>query len=82
LINSGLTKERKKNLKPVRSCIVLVVAVEILPLDVIAERLDEVPVPLDVQRDVIERLGPAGKKSREFNSALDLGLATLVNALV
>ena len=54
--------QKETYLKSVVSGIVLVFAVKIFGLDVVAERLKDVLLALDIQLDVVERFVASGNK--------------------
>ena len=54
--------QKETYLKSVVSGIVLVLAVKIFGLDVVAERLKDVLLALDIQLDVVERFVASGNK--------------------
>ena len=54
--------QKETYLKSVVSGVVLVLAVKIFGLDVVAERLKDVLLALDIQLDVVERFVASGNK--------------------
>ena len=54
--------QKETYLKSVVSGVVLVLAVQIFGLDVVAERLKDVLLALDIQLDVVERFVASGNK--------------------